>query len=104
MERGKLVRANVIIGIIDAILIVVLLAVMIAASQPPRKPKLYKHAYYPFTVEVCIFDRPLLGTVPQIIEARRTGVASFYFDGEHYVIENIPKEYVDYSSRLARMP
>ena len=104
MERGKLIRANVAIGIIDAILIVALLVVMITASQQPRKPKLYKHAYYPFTVEMVVLDTPLMHSRASIINAMETGVVAFDFDGEHYIIEGMPKEYIEYSVRCARLP
>lgn len=49
-------------------------------------------------------DRPVLETVQQVWEAETTGTASFYFGGEHYVIENLPKEYVKYSAWYCRMP
>ena len=49
-------------------------------------------------------DRPVLESVQQVWEARTTGVSEFYFDGTHYVVENMPKNYVDYSSWYVRMP
>lgn len=49
-------------------------------------------------------DRPVLETPQQVWQARTTGVSEFYFDGMHYVIVNLPKEYVDYSSWYVRMP
>ena len=49
-------------------------------------------------------DRPVLETPQQVWQARTTGVSEFYFDGMHYVIVNMPKEYVDYSSWYVRMP
>ena len=49
-------------------------------------------------------DRPVLESVQQVWEARTTGVCTFYFDGALYVVENMPKEYVDYSSWYVRMP
>lgn len=49
-------------------------------------------------------DRPLLETPQQVLEARTTGVSTFYFDGTYYIVENLPKHYVDYSSWYVRMP
>jgi len=49
-------------------------------------------------------DRPVLETVHQVWQARATGISEFDFDGVHYVIEDLPKEYVDYSSWWVRMP
>ena len=49
-------------------------------------------------------DRPVLETVQQVWEARMTGTCTFTFDGVRYVVENLPKEYVDYSSWYVRMP
>ncbi len=49
-------------------------------------------------------DRPVLETVHQVWEARTTGVCRFHFDGVYYVVENMPKEYIDYSSWYVRMP
>lgn len=95
----------IIIGV--AFLIVVTsfsFGLMAAVSEPPREPMLYKNAYYPFTVETSIKDRPVLETVPKVMNARMTGISEFDFDGEHYIIESLPKEYVDYSSQYCRMP
>lgn len=49
-------------------------------------------------------DRPVLESVHQVWQARTTGVSEFDFDGVHYVITNLPKHYVDYSSWYVRMP
>ena len=49
-------------------------------------------------------DRPVLETVQQVLQARTTGVSVFNIGGDHFVIENLPKEYVDYSSWFCRMP
>ena len=49
-------------------------------------------------------DRPVLETPQQVWEARTTGVCTFKFDGTLYVVENLPKHYVDYSSWYVRMP
>lgn len=49
-------------------------------------------------------DRPVLETPQQVWEARSTGVSRFRFDGVLYVVENLPKEYIDYSSWYVRMP
>lgn len=49
-------------------------------------------------------DRPILETPQQVWQARTTGVSEFDFDGTHYVITNLPKHYVDYSSWYVRMP
>lgn len=49
-------------------------------------------------------DRLVLETPKQVLQARTTGIGEFDFDGVHYVISEIPKEYVDYSSWYVRMP
>ena len=49
-------------------------------------------------------DRPVLESVRQVYEARTTGVSTFRIGKEHYVVENLPKHYVDYSSWYVRMP
>ena len=49
-------------------------------------------------------DRPILESVQQVWEARTTGVCRFRIGGELYIVENMPKEYVDYSSWYVRMP
>ena len=64
-----------------------------AATIPQQKEKVLR-----------VNDRPLLETVEQVYQARKTGYATFRIGAEYYVIENIPKEYVDYSSWYVRMP
>lgn len=49
-------------------------------------------------------DRPVLESVPQVWQARTTGISEFDFDGVHYIVVNLPKHYVDYSSWYVRMP
>ena len=49
-------------------------------------------------------DRPVLETVQQVWRARTTGVCDFEFDGVHYVVSGLPKEYIDYSAWCVRMP
>lgn len=49
-------------------------------------------------------DRPVLETPRQVWEARATGVSTFRFDGVLYVVEGLPRHYVDYSSWYVRMP
>ena len=49
-------------------------------------------------------DRPVIESMPKVWEARATGVCDFYFDGEHYVVEDLPKEYVDYAAWYVRLP
>lgn len=49
-------------------------------------------------------DRPLLETVEQVYEARTTKYSHFRIGNEYYVVENLPKEYIDYSSWRVRMP
>lgn len=49
-------------------------------------------------------DRPVLESVQQVWKARTTGVCEFNIGGVHYVVVNMPKEYVDYSSWYCRMP
>ena len=49
-------------------------------------------------------DRPLLESIGQVYEARRTGISTFWFDGMHYTVKNLPDEYVDYSAWWVRLP
>ena len=49
-------------------------------------------------------DRPVLESVEAVYKARTTGVCDFYVGNDHYVVRNLPKEYVDYSSWWVRMP
>lgn len=49
-------------------------------------------------------DRPVIESVNKVWDARMTGVVEFDFDGEHYVITNLPKHYIDYSAWYVRMP
>ena len=104
MERRKLIRATITLGTAAFVAIVLFVTMVCIASIPPKKPKLYKHPYYPFTVEMVVFDTPLLNSRLQIEQARQTGIFAFKFDGEYYVIEGLPKGYIDYSARCARMP
>lgn len=49
-------------------------------------------------------DRPVLESVQAVWNSRMTGVSVFDFDGVHYVIDNLPKEYIDYSAWYVRLP
>ena len=49
-------------------------------------------------------DRPLLETVEQVYEARTSRYCHFNIGDEYFVVENLPKEYIDYSSWRVRMP
>ena len=49
-------------------------------------------------------DRPVLETVQQVLKAQTTGISEFDFDGVHYVITDMPKDYIAYSSWYCRMP
>ena len=49
-------------------------------------------------------DRPVMESMPRVWQARATGICEFDFDGVHYVVENMPKEYVDYSAWYVRLP
>lgn len=49
-------------------------------------------------------DRPVLESIGQVYEARRTGVSVFRFDGIEYTVMNLPEEYVDYSAMWVRLP
>lgn len=73
----------------------VALAACIAAPHPGAQPA----GFVPEPK-----DRPLLESPQQVWEARATGVGCFRFGGEHYVVENLPEEYVDYSAWYVRMP
>ena len=75
-----------------------------ASESRPNLSRQVKNAYYPFTVETSIKDRPVLETVPQVRKARMTGISEFDFDGVHYVIDGLPEEYIDYASEYCRMP
>lgn len=96
MQRGEWwILAMLSIMFLDAVCLVALLAVTVAfpsdqaqAVEFVSKPK----------------DRPLLESPQKVWQARTTGVSEFDFDGMHYVIVNLPKEYVDYSSWYVRMP
>lgn len=49
-------------------------------------------------------DRPVLESIEQVYQARRTGVSVFMFDGIEYTVVNLPDEYVNYSARWVRLP
>lgn len=46
-------------------------------------------------------DRPLLDTPRQVQEARTSGRCSFRIGSEYFVVENLPREYVDWSANRA---
>ena len=74
------------------------MAVLICtAAACPEEPSVVEFIQKPH-------DRPLLGTVQQVWEARTTGISRFHFDGVYYIIDDLPKEYIDYSSWSVRMP
>ena len=62
------------------------------------------HAEDDFTFVPRPKDRPILETVQQVREARISGVCTFRIGDEYYIVENMPKHYVDYSSWYCRMP
>ena len=103
MKRAQLQRATIALGLVDCVLVAVLVSIMCAASTQPSKHEPIKNAYYPFTVETSILDRPLLSTRQQIETARATGICSFHIGNEHYIVTDLPKEYIDYSARCGRM-
>ena len=49
-------------------------------------------------------DRPLLESVQQVYDYRKTGYATFHIGSDYYVVENLPEEYVEYSEWRIRMP
>lgn len=49
-------------------------------------------------------DRPMLETPQQVQEARLTGRCAVRFGDELCIIENLPAEYVEWSSWRVRMP
>lgn len=53
---------------------------------------------------VSVHDRPLLESVDAVIEARTHDTIAFRVGNEYYVVSNLPKEYIDYSSWAVRMP
>jgi len=102
--RQRLILAIKIGVTIDLLLLITFAVIVCAASTHPKKPQPIRNTYYPFTVEASVRDRPLLETVEQVTQARRTGVSEFDFDGEHYVVVGLPKHYIDYASWCVRMP
>lgn len=99
MGRGdRLVVAIVAMLVVDTACAVLLALIVAVSSIMQPEPA---HASE-FRRKPC--DRPVLETVQQVWEARTTGVSRFHFDGVYYVVENLPKGYVDYSSWYVRMP
>ena len=99
MGRGdRLAVACVVLIALDTLLFA-LLALLVIVST----------IIHPETADACEFDhapkdRPVLETVHQVWEAQTTGISEFEFDGVHYIVKDLPKEYVKYSSWYCRMP
>lgn len=49
-------------------------------------------------------DRPLLESMEQIVEARTTPYTSFRIGSDYFVVENLPRGYIDYATECVRMP
>lgn len=95
--RAKLERAARALAVADLALV---LAFATMACWPREAPAVGDSTRFAQSPK----DRPVLETVRQVWQARTTGVAEFDFDGDHYIVYNLPKEYVDYSSWYVRMP
>lgn len=96
MTREQWKRAVKILGAITVALWVVLIALMLWPRQAPER---HEQRFLLKPV-----DRPVIESMPRVWEARATGISRFYFDGEYYVVDNLPKEYVDYSAWYVRLP
>ena len=96
MYRGdKLLAAMLVIPVLDFVFLIVLVfTTTVFGSEDEAAP-----AFVPKPK-----DRPVLESVQQVWNARTTGVCEFDFDGVHYVVTNLPKEYVDYSAWYVRLP
>lgn len=81
------------------ILTIALTAVFIAIVNLCFPARAFADAFVPAPK-----DRPVLESVQQVAQAMATGVCEFDFDGVHYVIADLPKEYVAYSAWYCRMP
>lgn len=93
-ERDDVVEALEVVGAAVAALAIICTLLLSRAWQVPPPPG-------PFA---SVSDRPLIEDVDSVWKARATGVSEFPFDGEHYVITNLPEEYLAYSEKACRMP
>ena len=75
--------------------LVLVLGILMVASRPSATQ---------VKEELRCNDLPLLNTVQQVYECRRTGYATFHIGKEYYVVDNLPEEYIEYSEWLIRMP
>lgn len=92
--ESRILQVLPLLGLLGYIVGMLLAAMVVTAPKAPAHE----------AIEFRVYDRPLLETVQAVYKARRTGVAEFNFNGVHYVVTNIPKEYVEYSSWWNRMP
>jgi predicted membrane protein len=95
MERQKLIQITWVLFL--TLLAVVLSFVLYCVISQPSATQHKKE-------ELRVNDRPVLETVEQVYQARTTGYSTFRIGSEYYIVENLPKEYVDYSSWWVRMP
>lgn len=95
MERQKLIQITWVLFL--TLLAVVLSFVLCCVISQPSATQHKKE-------ELRVKDRPVLETVEQVYQARTTGYSTFRIGNEYYIVENLPKEYVDYSSWWVRMP
>lgn len=96
--ESKLEQVVKVAILIDVTLLLILVSLAVCPIDPfEAKP----------SVDVLmtqIKDRPVLESVDAVRQARMTGVSEFDFNGEHYIVRDLPKGYVDYSSWYVRMP
>ena len=96
MRGGGWIVALVLIRLGDFVVLIALL-LSIILLPPYQTEAVQQFAQRPH-------DRPVIESMPRVWEARATGVCDFYFDGVHCVVEDLPKEYVDYSAWYVRLP
>lgn len=94
MEKQGFVTACALLGSIAYLMLGILLA-LVTARWP------VDHVDRQF---VSVNDRPVIEDLDRLWEARTTRTATFKFDGTLYVVENLPKEYIAYSSKMCREP
>ncbi len=99
MKRDQWVRLVRIVGAITVALWVLLIALILWSDATEVHAEHHERRFLQQPV-----DRPVIESMPRVWEARATGISRFYFDGEYYVVDNLPKEYVDYSAWYVRLP
>ena len=94
-SRRKLIKVCILGSVLDFILILVLLLIIFMPASIKRDKDV---------VLSQVYDRPLLTTVDAVNKARSTGVCEFNIGKEHYIVWDMPKNYVDYSAWWVRLP